>query len=93
MELTQMCPIEGASLYLHVMTMYGGMEVLIHTFLTLALDGGEWSASNTSHFTPRGRSPDTFWRGGWVDCDASLDFVQWRKITCHYWESNLIHPE
>jgi len=32
-------------------------------FLILALDGGEWSASHPSHFTPRGRAPGTHWRG------------------------------
>jgi hypothetical protein len=27
------------------MMMYGGMEVMLQTFLTLALEGGEWSAT------------------------------------------------
>jgi hypothetical protein len=27
--------------------------------LTLALDGGEWSASHPCHFTPRERAPGT----------------------------------
>jgi len=30
---------------------------LLHTTLTLALDGGEWSASWPSHFTPTGKAP------------------------------------
>jgi hypothetical protein len=33
--------------------------------LTPALDGGEWSASRTGHFTPRERAPGTHWIGGW----------------------------
>jgi len=31
--------------------------------LPLALDGGEWSASHTGHFTPRKRAPGTHWIG------------------------------
>jgi hypothetical protein len=34
--------------------------------LTLALDGGEWSASHPSHFTPRERAPGTHCIGGLV---------------------------
>jgi hypothetical protein len=30
------------------------------------LDGGEWSASLPSHFTPRERAPGTHWIGGWL---------------------------
>jgi len=30
--------------------MYWGMEVYLHAFLTSAVDGGEWSASQTNHF-------------------------------------------
>jgi len=38
------------------MKMYGGVEVWPHTFLTLAPDQGEWSASCPSFFTS-GKSP------------------------------------
>jgi len=38
------------------------MEVYIHAFLTLALDGGGWLASRPGHFTP-----GTHWIGGWVE--------------------------
>jgi hypothetical protein len=48
--------------------------------LTLALDGGEWSASCPGHFTPGGRAPDTPWIGGWVGPRAVLDMVVKRKI-------------
>jgi hypothetical protein len=34
--------------------------------LTSALDGGEWSASIRSQFTPRKRAAGTHWIGGWV---------------------------
>jgi hypothetical protein len=33
------------------------MEVQLQSFLTSAIDGGEWSASRTSRFTPRGKNP------------------------------------
>jgi len=48
--------------------------------LTLALDGGEWSASRPSHFIPKERSPRTHWIGGWVGPRALLDTVVKRKI-------------
>jgi hypothetical protein len=35
--------------------------------LTLALAGGEWSASRPGRFTPGERAPRTHWIGGWVD--------------------------
>jgi hypothetical protein len=48
--------------------------------LTAALDGGEWSASHPSRFTPRERVRGTHWIGGWVGPRAVLDAVVWRKI-------------
>jgi hypothetical protein len=44
--------------------------------LTSALDGGEWSASRSGHFTARERVPSTHWIGGWVGLRASLDAVK-----------------
>jgi hypothetical protein len=51
------------------------VEVQLHAFLTLALDGGEWSASHSSRFTPRERAPGTHWIGGWVSLRVGLDAV------------------
>jgi hypothetical protein len=34
------------------MNAYGGVDLKLHTFLTLALDEGEWSASRAGPFTP-----------------------------------------
>jgi hypothetical protein len=42
------------------------VEVWLHTFLTLALDGGEWSASRPGRFTTGIRGPGMHWIGGWV---------------------------
>jgi hypothetical protein len=47
--------------------------------LTSALDGGEWSASGPSRFTPGERVHSTHWIGGWVGPRAVLDAVVKRK--------------
>ena len=44
----------------------GGVKVWFQGFLTSALDGGEWSASQPCGFTPWRKSP-TYWQDGiWV---------------------------
>jgi hypothetical protein len=60
--------------------------------LTLALDGGELSASHPGRFTPRERDPGTHWIGGWVGPRAVLDAVVKRKIPIPRRESNPITP-
>jgi hypothetical protein len=62
------------------MKAYGGVNVYIHIFLTLALAGGEWSASHPCCLTSRERAPSNHWIGGWVDPRASLDDVEKRKF-------------
>jgi hypothetical protein len=52
----------------------------MHIFFTLALAGGEWSASRPGRFTPGERAPGTHWIGGWVDPRAGLDNVEKRKF-------------
>jgi hypothetical protein len=47
--------------------------------LSLALDGGEWSASRPDRFTPQRKNPGTHWIGGWVGPRAGLDVVSKRK--------------
>jgi len=49
-----------------------------HSF-TLALDGGEWSASRPGRFIPKERAPGTHWIGGWVGPRAVLDAMVKRK--------------
>jgi hypothetical protein len=65
------------------------MEVQLHTFLSSALDGGEWSASRPGRFTPRERALGTHWIGGWLDPRAVLDAVVKIKIPSPHPES---HP-
>jgi hypothetical protein len=43
--------------------------------MTLALVGGEWSASRAGRFTPRERTLGTCWIGGWVGPRTGLDDV------------------
>jgi hypothetical protein len=40
-----------------VVSVYGGVDVQIHIFLTSALAGGEWSASRTGRYNPGERAP------------------------------------
>jgi len=47
-----------------------------------ALDGGQWSASCPSHFTPVKRAPGTYQIGCWVDPRADLDAVAKRENHC-----------
>jgi hypothetical protein len=62
------------------MKAYGGVDVSIHIFLTLALAGGEWLASRPGRFTPREKGLGTLWIGGWVDPRAGLDDLEKRKF-------------
>jgi hypothetical protein len=62
------------------MKTYGGVDVLIHIFLTSALVRGEWSASRPGRFTPGEIAPGTHWIGGWVDPRAGLDDMEKRKF-------------
>jgi len=50
-----------------------------HSF-TSVLDGGEWSASCPSRFTPRERASGIHWVGGWMGPRDVLDTVVKIKI-------------
>jgi hypothetical protein len=54
----------------------GEVELYTHIFFTLALVGGEWSASHPGRFTPEEIGPGIHWIGGWVDHRTGLDDVE-----------------
>jgi hypothetical protein len=62
------------------MEAYGGVDVYIHVFLTLARVGGEWLASRPGRFPPGEGAPGTHWIGGWVGRKVDLDAVIARQI-------------
>jgi hypothetical protein len=45
------------------MNSYVGVDAWLHASLTLALDGGEWSALSFGRLTPEERAPSTHWIG------------------------------
>jgi len=51
------------SMQLHMKT-YGEVEVQLHTFITLALGEGEWSASCPGKFIPKEKASSTNWIEG-----------------------------
>jgi hypothetical protein len=53
-----------------------GSESVLHAFLTLIIDGGDWWASPPGEEEP----PSNLWIGGWVGPRAGLDAVASRKI-------------
>jgi hypothetical protein len=64
----------------HVIKMCGGVEVMLHTFLSSALDGGEWPVSHPGRFTHGERTPFAHCTGSWVGPRAGLDASVTRKI-------------
>jgi hypothetical protein len=51
----------------------GGSGGVAALFLTLALDGCEWSASSSCRFIPMEISPNSHWIGVWVGTRDGLD--------------------
>jgi hypothetical protein len=70
------------------MKAYWGVEVYLHAFFILTLDGGECSASQRGRFTPRERASGTHWIEDWVGLKAGLDAVVRKKVPSPYQDSN-----
>jgi hypothetical protein len=61
-----------------------GSKNITHAFLTLALDGGQWSASPSGYFTPR-KEFEIDGTVGWVGPRAGVNVFEKRKSLslCH----------
>jgi hypothetical protein len=57
-----------------------------HVFLTLALDGEEWSDSYPGQFNPGEEVPSIHWIEGWVRSIISLNAVEKRRSSFPYQE-------
>jgi hypothetical protein len=69
------------------MKAYWGMEALLHTLLTMALDGSSQLHAPAT-LPPSKKAPGTHWTGGWVGPTAGLGTVVKRKISSPCWELN-----
>jgi hypothetical protein len=70
------------------MKTYGGSGCAATSFLTLALDWVEWSASHPLRFTSGEIVPGTHWTGIWMGPRAGLGAAETREISFLYRESN-----
>jgi hypothetical protein len=64
-----------------------GSGGIVPPFVTLALDGGEWSPSGPGRFTPGENAPDTHLIRGRVGPRAGLNAVGKTKLSCRWRES------
>jgi hypothetical protein len=62
------------------MKIYVEVEGTVPSFLTSALDEGEWSDSRPSRFTPGERTVFTHLIQGWVGHRAAMGAMEKRKI-------------
>jgi hypothetical protein len=61
------------------MKVYGGVDVQVHVFLTLALVGSEWSVSCPGRFILGEGPPGTQWVGGWGSLRGGLEDMEKRE--------------
>jgi hypothetical protein len=70
------------------MKAYGKVEEQCHSFLTWALDGGDWLTVRPPTAVVPGNSPGTNGTGELLGIRASLDIKEKRKISHPYWDFN-----
>lgn len=63
------------------MKAYRGVEVQLHSFLTVVLDGDEWSTSRRGRLTPK-ENPGTQWIESCFDPGVSLNGFPEEQILC-----------
>jgi hypothetical protein len=76
----------------HTMEEQGERKCISYSFLTSALDGGEWSASRPGRALLPGKDHGTYCTEGWVGPRAGLDTEERGKIHCPCQGSNLDRP-
>lgn len=62
------------------MKAYRGVEVKLHSFITSALDGGQWLSLDAGRFTP-GKNTGSYWAGRCVEPKAGLDVSGKRTVS------------
>jgi len=63
----------------HTIKVYRGLKVQIHSFLSVALDGGAWLVSGPGCFTPGKGALRTHWIEDWED--HKMYWMIWRRET------------
>ena len=58
------------------MKAYRGREVYLHSFSTLALDGGQYSTSRPGHFTSGERAHDARRIGGLMELGTDVNALE-----------------
>jgi hypothetical protein len=77
---------KGEVFSVHIMKAYNESRGKLHSFLTLALDRGEWLTSCPGHFIP-GKEHRYLLNRNLMGFRVSLDVVVKGKISCLYWDS------
>ena len=72
------------------------MELQLHSYSTVVLDGVHWLASRRCHFTLFKRATSALWKAGWVGPRASLDGMKKNESSAPCRQSSrdslVVHP-